>query len=204
MFNIFPLSIEDVKETIYGAQSGVNHRDVEVFTKDGFKSQKCKHFILGQKLNPTDCFDAWLNEAIDTNAEFLCTIYKVQGLNSKLMNKLKPFIKSRFSNEQIQRITFDITLFFGHYKFTPFGVHIDDVDFVYHFNVGYHDKIIYYWDHKPTSFIDKYEPQNILSSSQSETIMVGKMYELNPKKYHIGSSSEGLSFDFILTAKYHL
>jgi hypothetical protein len=89
--------------------------------------------------------------------------------------------------------------FLGHYQFTPFGIHIDDVNFVYHFNVGNKDKMIYYWDEAPL-FINKYEPQNILNTAYVEIIKAGGVYKLNPKRFHIGSSKNGISFDFVLTA----
>jgi hypothetical protein len=47
-----PLCIEDIKALIYRIQSSINLRDIEVFTQDGFKSQKSKHAFLGYKLLP--------------------------------------------------------------------------------------------------------------------------------------------------------
>lgn len=194
-----PLSIEDVKALIYKIQSGVDHRNIEVFTQDGFKNQKVKHAFLGYKLMPNDDIYSWLNNVACTSESFMITIYKAHIWHSELIEKLKPFIMSKFNHDKIKNIKFDISMFLGHYEFTPFGIHVDDVDFVYHFNVGSNDKVIYYWDTAPL-FSNKYEPQNILNAADMSIIKAGELYELNPKRFHIGSSKNGVSFDFILTA----
>lgn len=194
-----PLRIKDIKALIYRIQSSVNHRDIELFTQDGFKNLKSKHAFLGYKLLPHHNLYSWLNKVIDTEMNFMIIIYKVHLWYEELIEKLKPFITSKFNREQIKNIKFAVSVLLGHYQFTPFGIHIDDVDFVYHFNVGNKDKMIYYWDEAPL-FLNKYEPQNILNTAYLEIIEAGGVYELNPKRFHIGSSKNGISFDFVLTA----
>lgn len=143
------------------------------------------------------------DEAIDDyvcrtfNKSFCIILNKGETYSEALCSQILDRISPLFSNIGMPVLGADITLFMGHYEWTPLGIHRDKPgENVIHFHLGPAPKTIYCWDDETYRRIAGGE-QNIQTDIEAliphanvYTQSAGDMFFMPWHNFHIGKSEQ--------------
>lgn len=167
-----------------------NGKDIRIFSEGEFCPDLESKALSTIEVEDEDIID-WLKN-LSSREDIFLAINKVDYWHEEMARwcaQLFKEIENDFKNELLH---LEVTYFIGNPRYTPFGVHIDEVSDALHLNLGPNDRSMVLWDKETYvqctgSTQSMFDPDAILSKGTEYQIKKGQWFYLPASRYyHIG------------------